>query len=204
MAACCAAPVCPAPGSAPPAPAAAPGARWTQPGGPDGADAGRLVLYNSLADAKVPFVPAGGPGSRQVTWYGCGPTVYDSAHLGHARNYVTFDILRRVMEDYFGYNVLFVMNVTDVDDKIILRARRNFLLQRFRSAAGDAAQVRAAAGGVEGEAGGQGRAAGGACRGGSGSAGADASSGQRAAPGRGALTPCTYIPHALPPSTAHA
>lgn len=57
-----------------------------------------------------------------VTWYGCGPTVYDSAHMGHARNYITFDVLRRVMEDYFGYNVFMVMNVTDIDDKIIARA----------------------------------------------------------------------------------
>ncbi|KIY91396.1 cysteinyl-tRNA synthetase [Monoraphidium neglectum] len=129
-------------------PAAA--ARWTQPGGADEAAAappppGTLMLYNSLADAKVPFVPAGGPGSKQVSWYGCGPTVYDSAHLGHARNYVTFDILRRVLEDYFGYNVLSVMNVTDVDDKIILRARRNYLLQRFRQAAADAGEVLASA-----------------------------------------------------------
>lgn len=134
------------------APAPAVHARWTPPpgaaaanGAPDGAGPRPLLLYNSLADAKVPFVPAAGPGSRQVTWYGCGPTVYDSAHLGHARNYVTFDILRRVMEDYFGYDVLFVMNVTDVDDKIILRARRNHLLARFREGAGDAREVRAAA-----------------------------------------------------------
>jgi cysteinyl-tRNA synthetase len=44
---------------------------------------------------------------------------------------VTFDVLRRVLEDYFGYNVTYVMNVTDVDDKIILRARRNHLLETF-------------------------------------------------------------------------
>lgn len=62
-----------------------------------------------------------GPHSRQISWYTCGPTVYDSAHMGHARNYVTFDIVRRVLEDYFGYQCTFVMNVTDVDDKIILR-----------------------------------------------------------------------------------
>lgn len=36
------------------------------------------------------------------SWYICGPTVYDSAHMGHARNYLTFDIIRRVLEDYFG------------------------------------------------------------------------------------------------------
>lgn len=134
------------------APAAAVGARWTQPAGAaasaPSAAGGALMLHNSLADAKVPFIPAAGPDSKAVTWYGCGPTVYDSAHLGHARNYVTFDILRRVMEDYFGYNILFVMNVTDVDDKIILRARRNHLLQQFRAGAKDAAEVRPAAAAV--------------------------------------------------------
>lgn len=41
-----------------------------------------------------------------------GPTVYDSAHVGHARNYLSFDIVRRVLEDYFGYNCLYIMNVT--------------------------------------------------------------------------------------------
>ena len=90
-----------------------------------------LTLYNSLLDEKVPFVPRGGPDSKAVTWYCCGPTVYDVAHIGHARNYVTFDIVRRVLEDYFGYNVTYIMNVTDVDDKIILRARRNHLVAQF-------------------------------------------------------------------------
>jgi len=92
----------------------------------------RLKLYNSLKDEKLDFVPSGGLNSKQLSWYICGPTVYDSAHMGHARNYVTFDIIRRVMEDYFGYNILYVMNVTDVDDKIILRARRNHLLAAYR------------------------------------------------------------------------
>eukprot|EP00955_Chlamydomonas_euryale_P117532 366480-Chlamydomonas_euryale.AAC.7 len=89
------------------------------------------MLYNSLLDEKVPFVPADGPQSKQISWYTCGPTVYDIAHVGHARNYLTFDIIRRVLEDYFGYNCTFVMNVTDVDDKIILRARRNYLLAQY-------------------------------------------------------------------------
>lgn len=44
--------------------------------------------------------------------------MYDDAHLGHARNYVSTDVIRRVMRDYFKYNVRFVMNVTDVDDKV--------------------------------------------------------------------------------------
>ncbi|UKZ71232.1 uncharacterized protein TrAtP1_012194 [Trichoderma atroviride] len=67
-----------------------------------------------------------------VTWYGCGPTVYEDAHLGHAKNYVSTDIIRRIMKDYFGFRVKFVMNTTDVDDKIILRGRRKHLLARFK------------------------------------------------------------------------
>lgn len=59
--------------------------------------------------------------------------MYDSAHVGHARNYLSFDVVRRVLEDYFGYACLYVMNVTDVDDKIILRARRNHLLASYRA-----------------------------------------------------------------------
>jgi cysteinyl-tRNA synthetase len=112
---------------------------WFAPPGGDGASV--LQFYNSLVDEKVPFVPAAGAGSKQITWYACGPTVYDSAHMGHARNYVTFDVIRRVLEDYFGYNVLYVMNVTDVDDKIILRARRNHLLQRYKEQETDASKV---------------------------------------------------------------
>ncbi len=50
--------------------------------------------------------------------YACGPTVYDHSHLGHARSYVSTDIIRRIMRDYFGFKVNFVMNITDVDDKV--------------------------------------------------------------------------------------
>jgi len=82
----------------------------------------RLYLHNSLTMALNPFVPRQG---NAVGWYGCGPTVYDMAHLGHARAYVTFDVLRRILSDYFQYNVFYVMNITDVDDKIIINARRN-------------------------------------------------------------------------------
>lgn len=103
--------------------------QWAEP--PQCSSGDCLRLYNSLLDEKTPFVPRGGPDSKDVFWYCCGPTVYDSAHIGHARNYVTFDIIRRVLEDHFGYNVTYVMNVTDVDDKIITRARRNHLLATF-------------------------------------------------------------------------
>ena len=60
-----------------------------------------------------------------------GPTVYDASHMGHARSYISFDILRRVLSDYFGYQLHFVMNITDIDDKIIKRARQNFLLDEY-------------------------------------------------------------------------
>ncbi|XP_058129331.1 cysteine--tRNA ligase, cytoplasmic [Anopheles ziemanni] len=88
----------------------------------------KLYLYNSLTRRKEPFVPRDG---RNVRWYSCGPTVYDASHMGHARSYISFDILRRVLSDYFGYNILYVMNITDIDDKIIKRARQNFLYERY-------------------------------------------------------------------------
>ncbi len=121
-------------------PAAAAARGWAAPQAPAEPDA-QLRLYNSLTNAKERFAPHGG--GAALTWYACGPTVYDSTHLGHARNYVTFDILRRVLEDYFGYRVLHVMNITDVDDKIITRARRNHLLQAYRASATDPRQARA-------------------------------------------------------------
>jgi len=80
-----------------------------------------LQLLNSFTKRKTPFAPLEG---NRIGWYICGPTVYDSAHMGHARNYVNFDVLRRVMGEYFGYDIKFVMNVTDIDDKIILRAHK--------------------------------------------------------------------------------
>jgi cysteinyl-tRNA synthetase len=67
--------------------------------------------------------------------------VYDSSHLGHARTYVAFDVIRRILSDYFGYDIFCVMNVTDIDDKIILRARRNYLLKEYRDAKPDLAKV---------------------------------------------------------------
>ncbi|OBZ70919.1 Cysteine--tRNA ligase, cytoplasmic [Grifola frondosa] len=89
-----------------------------------------LRVYNSLTRTKTEFVATNG---RLVKWYNCGPTVYDASHMGHARNYVTQDILRRIMTDYFGYDVHFVMNITDIDDKIIKRGRETHLIAKFRS-----------------------------------------------------------------------
>ena len=73
------------------------------------------------------------PKGESIAWYACGPTVYDDAHLGHARNYVSTDILRRILRDYFGFKVNFIMNITDVDDKIILRGRQQYLLNQYRA-----------------------------------------------------------------------
>ncbi|XP_071452859.1 cysteine--tRNA ligase, cytoplasmic [Hetaerina americana] len=87
-----------------------------------------LKLYNSLTRQKEEFIPKNG---MQVRWYSCGPTVYDASHMGHARSYISFDILRRVLSDYFGYDVMYVMNVTDIDDKIIKRARQNHLYSEY-------------------------------------------------------------------------
>ncbi|KAI4457374.1 cysteinyl-trna synthetase [Holotrichia oblita] len=89
-----------------------------------------LKLYNSLTRQKEVFVPRNG---KRVTWYSCGPTVYDASHMGHARSYITFDILRRVLSGYFGYDIFYVMNITDIDDKIIKRARQNYLYEKYLS-----------------------------------------------------------------------
>ena len=79
-----------------------------------------LMVNNSLCNKKVEFVTKNG--DRKINWYMCGPTVYDSAHLGHARTYLTFDILRRILQNYFNYDVNLCMNITDIDDKIIQRS----------------------------------------------------------------------------------
>ncbi|KAJ3073430.1 hypothetical protein HDU98_001551 [Podochytrium sp. JEL0797] len=98
---------------------------WHQP--VKSADAPVLKMNNSMTHSKTEFVPAIG---NLVNWYTCGPTVYDKSHLGHARNYITFDIIRRIMEDYFNYDVNFVMNITDIDDKIIITARSTHLFNQ--------------------------------------------------------------------------
>jgi len=77
-----------------------------------------LALYNTAAKKKEPFVPLE-PG--RVKMYVCGPTVYDDSHVGHARPYVVFDILVRYLKS-LGYEVLYVRNLTDLDDKLIDRA----------------------------------------------------------------------------------
>ena len=78
-----------------------------------------MRIYNSLSQQKEEFVPIS---EDEVKIYVCGPTVYNFFHLGNARPFVVFDTLRRYLE-YIGYKVNFVQNFTDVDDKIINRAK---------------------------------------------------------------------------------
>ncbi len=77
-----------------------------------------LKLYNDLTRKKEPFVPIV-PG--KVSFYSCGPTVYDYFHIGNSRPFIVFDVLRRYLESK-GLEVNFVQNFTDIDDKMINRA----------------------------------------------------------------------------------
>lgn len=79
-------------------------------------DSTTIRVHNSLEPgAATVFEPIA---KGNVSWYACGPTVYDQSHLGHARNYVSTDVIRRIFMHYFGYKVNFVMNITDIDDKV--------------------------------------------------------------------------------------
>ncbi len=82
-----------------------------------------MRVFNTLTRSKQEFVPVD---KNEVKIYACGPTVYNYIHIGNARPLCVFDVLRRYME-YRGYNVKFVQNFTDVDDKIINRANEEGL-----------------------------------------------------------------------------
>lgn len=77
-----------------------------------------MRVYNTLTRKKEEFVPQD---KNNVKMYSCGPTVYDYFHIGNARPFIIFDTMRRYLE-YIGYNVTFVQNFTDIDDKMIRRA----------------------------------------------------------------------------------
>lgn len=77
-----------------------------------------LHIHNTLTKRKEPFKPLD---SRIVKFYVCGPTVYDKTHIGHAKTYVAFDVMRRYLE-FLGYNVLYIVNITDIEDKIIMKS----------------------------------------------------------------------------------
>ncbi len=82
-----------------------------------------LVLHNTLTRRKEVFAPLD---AKNVRMYVCGPTVYDFAHIGNARPVIVFDVLYRLLRQVYGAaQVRYVRNVTDVDDKIIVAARKN-------------------------------------------------------------------------------
>mgnify|MGYP000918758268 CR=1 FL=1 len=99
-----------------------------------------MKLYNTLTRKKEEFIPLH-PGELRM--YSCGPTVYNYFHIGNARPFVVFDVFRRYME-YKGYRVTFVQNFTDIDDKMIQRAKEEgttvkelgerFIAEYFRDA----------------------------------------------------------------------
>ena len=77
-----------------------------------------IRLYDTRQHRKVDFVPIE---EGKVSMYVCGPTVYNRIHIGNARTFISFDMIRRYLE-WRGFDVTFVQNVTDVDDKIIAKA----------------------------------------------------------------------------------
>src|SRR5262245_9095708 len=94
-----------------------------------------LQIYNTITRAKEDFRPLH---ERLVNMYVCGVTVYDYCHLGHARTYVSMDVIVRYLR-FSGYKVKYVRNITDIDDKIIKRANENnedytSVTQRFTKA----------------------------------------------------------------------
>ncbi len=78
-----------------------------------------LTVYNTLSKSKEEFRPMH---AMKVNMFVCGQTVYDDAHLGHAKNYINFDVIARWLR-HSGYAVKYIQNITDVDDKIIKRAQ---------------------------------------------------------------------------------
>ena len=82
-----------------------------------------MLIYNTLTKKKEEFIPQNPP---KVTIYVCGPTIYDFFHIGNARTFVSADIIRRYLE-YKNYDVKFVMNLTDIDDKLIKKSNEENL-----------------------------------------------------------------------------
>lgn len=91
-----------------------------------------IKFYNTLSQKKEIFKPLKG---KKVNIFVCGPTVYDFSHLGHARTYIIFDAISKFLKEK-GFEVFYLQNITDIDDKIINRAKKEniswkFLAQKF-------------------------------------------------------------------------
>ena len=74
-----------------------------------------MDIYSTLTRSKENFETMN---KNRVNFFVCGPTVYDDAHIGHGRTYISFDTIKRYLE-YSGYAVFYIQNITDIDDKII-------------------------------------------------------------------------------------
>ncbi len=85
-----------------------------------------LKLYNTLSRKKEVFRPRKG---KRVNLFVCGPTVYDFSHIGHARTYIVFDLIVKYLKEK-RYNVFYLENITDIDDKIIKRAKEKKISPR--------------------------------------------------------------------------
>ena len=78
-----------------------------------------MEIYSTLTRSKESFETMN---DNRINLFVCGPTVYDDAHIGHGRTYISFDTIKRYWE-YKGYTVFYIQNITDVDDKIIKRSK---------------------------------------------------------------------------------
>lgn len=79
-----------------------------------------ISIKNSLSLSPYYIIKSN---ENSLSWYSCGPTVYDSSHIGHARTYICTDIIRRIVNDYFHISIHFALGITDIDDKIIMKAK---------------------------------------------------------------------------------
>lgn len=80
-----------------------------------------MDIYSTLTRSKENFETMN---KNRVNFFVCGPTVYDDAHIGHGRTYISFDTIKRYLE-YSGYAVFYIQNITDIDDKIINRSKES-------------------------------------------------------------------------------
>ena len=78
-----------------------------------------MLVYNTLSHKKEEFIV---PQKKRVNLFVCGPTVYDSSHIGHARTYIVFDVITKYLRSQ-NIDLFYLQNITDIDDKIIHRAK---------------------------------------------------------------------------------
>ncbi|KAN0036533.1 hypothetical protein ACTFIV_001831 [Dictyostelium citrinum] len=102
---------------------------WRKPSLDNSYDTGIMVKNSLYKNGNVPFLVSNcnEKNQRPISWYTCGPTVYSSSHIGHARNYMTVDIIQRILVNYFRLSIIHVMGLTDIDDKIINKSKQELV-----------------------------------------------------------------------------